>query len=196
VKVAYAQGNSQRAQELLNEAQLVQGRNKHRNLGELFLDLCDYAAARRCFEEELALQRTGQNTGRVGAALLQVGFVAWRLGDGVTTQCHAVEALGLFQVLEHLGGTFAALESLSAAALAQERNERAVRLMGAVEGLRETLGLPDSPHWWGQRRKPIEEAICVVTHDPAFRAAWAEGRAMTLEQVVEYALEVDEESHV
>jgi predicted ATPase/DNA-binding SARP family transcriptional activator len=189
LKVAHAQGNPERVRTIRAEAQSIQAAGRHVDLGDLFLDLSEYAAAQCCFDEDLALERARGHGGSIGAALLRAGFAAWLGGDGVTTQCRAVEALGLFQALEHLGGTFAALETLSAAALAQERTDRAVQLMGAVEGLRETMGLPGPPYWWRDRRKQIEEAIRAVTRDPAFAAAWAEGRAMSLEQAVAYALE-------
>ena len=64
---------------------------------------------------------------------------------------------------------------------------RAVRLWGAAVVAREHLGIP---------LPPVDRAIydCTMTavraelDDTAWQAAWAEGRAMTREQAIAYAL--------
>jgi hypothetical protein len=99
-----------------------------------------------------------------------------------------VEALALFQKLENKDGLLAALESLGAAALAQGQRECAARLMGAVEALREGLGLPGGD-WWRRPRERMQEAAWAASLKEAFAAAWVEGRSMPLEEAVRFALE-------
>jgi hypothetical protein len=106
-----------------------------------------------------------------------------------TAQSHAVEALGLFHDLGTNGGVLAALESLGAAALTGGCKERAARLMGAAEVLRKALDL-FGPEWWDRPRERIGEAVRAASLEQAFPAAWAQGRAMTLDQAARYALEV------
>jgi hypothetical protein len=74
--------------------------------------------------------------------------------------------------------------------VAQQRPEeipRAVRLWGAAEKLRERIGAPLPPVDQTKHTQTVADArtyLDVAT----FAAAWAEGRAMPLEQVVAYAL--------
>ena len=66
--------------------------------------------------------------------------------------------------------------------------ERAARLFGAAERLREVSGLPLTPDEkvWNDRGIP---AARTLLGDRAFAAAWDEGRALFWEQAVAYALE-------
>jgi hypothetical protein len=120
--------------------------------------------------------------------------VAWLQGEPVVTQSHAVEALGLFQARNDKEGLLTALESLGAAALAQGRKECAARLLGAVEALCEDLGPLQGAYWWRRNaavdpRERMGEAARAASLVQEFAAAWAEGRAMNLEEAVKYALE-------
>ncbi len=61
-----------------------------------------------------------------------------------------------------------------------------MRLWGAVHALRDVTGAHIPP---GERLE-YERAVaaaCIQVGEEAFAAAWAEGRAMTLEQAVAYA---------
>jgi hypothetical protein len=67
-------------------------------------------------------------------------------------------------------------------------DDRAVRLFGAAEALREAMGQLPNPQDqadYGSRLAATRSRPGVV----AFEAAWAEGRAMTLQQAIEYALQ-------
>jgi hypothetical protein len=80
------------------------------------------------------------------------------------------------------------LEDLAAVA-GKKQLEQLVRLLGAAESVCATLG------FCPPRSDPEEYAETVakgraVLSDTAFSALWAEGRAISLEQAVEYALEV------
>jgi hypothetical protein len=96
--------------------------------------------------------------------------------------------LRLFQELGHPAGMLAAVESIGGAALTQRQNERAARLLAAVEALREALSLP-GPDWWRRPRERIGEAMRVVSLQEAFAAAWAAGRALSLDEAITYALD-------
>jgi non-specific serine/threonine protein kinase len=79
---------------------------------------------------------------------------------------------------------------LASLACVAQQYERAARLFGAANHLRDALGL---------RSKPADQE-CYDHHatttraglgEAAFAAAWAEGRAMTLDQVIDYVLAWD-----
>ena len=71
---------------------------------------------------------------------------------------------------------------------ARAQGARSARLYGATEALREAVGAPlppvdrpDHDHKVAAARAQLDEAV--------WKTAWAEGKAMILEDVVEYALE-------
>src|SRR5262249_17375350 len=57
----------------------------------------DYAAARACLEEALALNRTLPDGGRSSANLLNLGRIALWAGDYAAAQAYATEALRLYR---------------------------------------------------------------------------------------------------
>jgi hypothetical protein len=80
------------------------------------------------------------------------------------------------------------LESLAGLAGALEDYRRAARLWGAADALREAIGAPWPPL---ERRlhEPYLEAIRSRCEEAGWTKAWEEGRAMTLEDAIAYALE-------
>jgi DNA-binding NarL/FixJ family response regulator len=75
------------------------------------------------------------------------------------------------------------LEGLAGVVVAEGEPVWAARLWGAAETLRETVGAPIPP----VERTDYERAVAVAhakLGEQAFSAAWAEGRAMTLEQAL------------
>jgi non-specific serine/threonine protein kinase len=90
------------------------------------------------------------------------------------------DKLGLVQCLEGLAGV----------ACAQGDYEKGVRLFGAAEGLRETLAVHRAPSDQADHDQRVASARAALG-DAVFAAALAEGRAMTLEQAIEYALAVE-----
>jgi hypothetical protein len=80
------------------------------------------------------------------------------------------------------------LEGLAAVAVAQAQSERAARLFGAAEGLREAMGAPLPSADRAEHDRSVTAAHTALGK-AAFASAWAEGRAMPLEEAVRVALE-------
>jgi non-specific serine/threonine protein kinase len=80
------------------------------------------------------------------------------------------------------------LESLAWVAAASGQSRRAARLCGAAEALREVLGVPLSPAQRTGHDQAVQ-AMRATLGEEAFAAAWAAGRALSLEQAVALALE-------
>jgi hypothetical protein len=80
---------------------------------------------------------------------------------------------------------------LGRVAAAEGQYERATQLLGAAAALRETIGAPLSP---GQQSELDNQMALVRTGlaEGCLASAWAEGRAMTLEQAIAHALENSE----
>jgi len=79
------------------------------------------------------------------------------------------------------------LEGFAGLAAAQGQAERALCLAGAAAALCEAIGAPLPPveqAWLDRRLEPARQALT----EKARKAAQEEGRMMTLEQAIEYAL--------
>jgi hypothetical protein len=90
-----------------------------------------------------------------------------------------------------IGAKLAAPENLlglACVAAAQGEAERAARLFGASEALPEAMGAPLEPG-----EIALQEPYLTVTRsqldETSWQEAWAQGRAMTLEDAISYALE-------
>jgi DNA-binding NarL/FixJ family response regulator len=73
-----------------------------------------------------------------------------------------------------------------------EQPERAARLLGAVEAVREARNISLPPLRRAEYDRTVE-GIRASLDDAAFVKAWAQGRAMPLEQAIEEALETKDE---
>jgi non-specific serine/threonine protein kinase len=79
------------------------------------------------------------------------------------------------------------LEGLAQVASARGHYDHAARLFGAAEAQREIVGKWSEPVDQASRDQWVAPTRAALGDTP-FAAAWAEGRALTLEQAVEYAL--------
>jgi hypothetical protein len=130
--------------------------------------------------------------------LLFLGTTAQSTGDNVQAERYFTEGL---IIAKEIGAEFAEyglvcshLSGLGGLAATQRRPMRMARLHGAVEGLAERVGdigcviIPAI-----DRQTAITQYTATggPVDEPAFAVAWVEGRAMTLEQAIEYALDSD-----
>ena len=84
------------------------------------------------------------------------------------------------------------LDGLASLAAARGARERATRLWGAAEGLIEATGLDlGGSVDIGGHRERYRAAARAELGEAAWEEAYGEGRAMTLDEAVSYALEDD-----
>jgi non-specific serine/threonine protein kinase len=119
-----------------------------------------------------------------------LSYAALHQGDYERAEALVREGLALLWELESKYFVNFGLEVSAGPAAAKGQPERAARLLGAAEALREAMGLGLQPadqfeidRYEAAAREQLDEAT--------FEAAWAEGRAMTLEEAVAYALGED-----
>lgn len=158
------------------------------NLGELAIDEGDLARARVLLEESLAIRRELGNDYGAGHCLIWLANVARAEHDDRQMLSYFKEGLALLQKVGDSEGIVSSLEWLASVLAEGSQVEQGVRLWGAAEGIREAIGIPmpllDRSHQ--------EEAIARARAEcdqAAFARAWAEGRAMTLDQAIAFALE-------
>jgi len=83
------------------------------------------------------------------------------------------------------------LEGFAGVAGAQGEGQKAARLYAAAETLRKTIGAPLLPGDRPRYERQLATARFLVNEE-VWEAAWEEGRAMTLEEAVSYALAEEE----
>ncbi|MDQ5853342.1 MAG: tetratricopeptide repeat protein, partial [Chloroflexota bacterium] len=156
-------------------------------LGEVARLEGDYAAAGTYYAESLALGRELGHKRFVGDALHNLGYVAHRQGHHAQAAAYFLESLALFQELEHKTSIINCLAGLAAVAVVAAQQpatvRRAVQLFGAAEALREGLGVSLQPADRVEWDRSVAAARAALD-EATFAAAWAEGRAMTLEQAI------------
>jgi predicted ATPase/class 3 adenylate cyclase len=165
--------------------------------GQTLLDLgyaarlqSDDARAAACYAECLALFRNLRHVWGIAATQLALGWVAQAQGDAPRAAAYFAESLVRYRELGHREGMSLCLAGSAGAAGSLGQPVRAAQLFGAAEGLRAVIGIVVSG-------LPIERAAYVESvanlraqlDQKTFEAAWAEGRAMALEQAIAYALE-------
>jgi tetratricopeptide (TPR) repeat protein len=142
-------------------------------------------------QEALALAEDTADPAIVSYTLSCLGFVALRQGDYQRAAEVFTEGLRLSHEPGFRKTVFECLRGLGGVCSGFKLDDRAVRLFGAAEALREAMGHQPSPQDqadYDGRLAATRSRLGVV----AFEAAWAEGRAMTLEQAIEYAMKETE----
>jgi tetratricopeptide (TPR) repeat protein len=159
------------------------------NLGDVAYEQGDLASARRLYEENLAIKRELGDRLGVANALVSLGFVAQDQGDYPAAGVLYEESLTIARDLGDLRGIPRMLEGRASWVAAVGSFRRAACIFGAAERLREKFGSPQSPNERNDFVKRVATARACLGDDAAFDGAWQEGRALTLEQAIELALE-------
>ena len=123
------------------------------------------------------------------------GFLALCRNDPDRAEELCVKAIRELQELAETPGVDFALDVLGGVAATRGEIRRAARLWGAAAASREFNNIP----WLSEERTMIEphiEAARTRLDEVAWEKAWEEGRSMTLEEAVNYALEDSEERTV
>jgi predicted ATPase/class 3 adenylate cyclase len=158
------------------------------NLGEVARYQEDYQQAAIYYTESLSLaQETSYKVG-MALALPNLGYVALRQGDTRQAAARFRTGLALAQELGTNQLIADCLAGLGGVAAASGKSGRAARLLGASESLLDTIGATLAPT--DQADYVRSMAIAGAQLDKvAFEAAWAEGRAMSMERAIAEAVE-------
>ena len=155
-------------------------------IGELARMGGDYERAKRAYEECLAVcQQTGE-VNRICYTYANLAYVAHHEGDHKHALQLARQALQLSREVSGTRDVASFLANLASPAAALGQLQPAARLLGASEAALERLGAFHQP----TDKPEVDHAVEVVRAqlDAAdFEAAWAEGRAMTVVEAIDYA---------
>ena len=148
----------------------------------------DAAGAARLYEESLAVARGLGARGVLPGRLHSLGHAVLAQGQAGRARGLFVESLALARELEDRGGVAEGLAGFAAVAAAEGRGERAARLLAAATAHWEAHGLV----MWPAERAEYERTTArarAQLDEATWQRAWDEGRAMTMERAIAYALE-------
>jgi predicted ATPase/class 3 adenylate cyclase len=194
-------GDYQRAKEIYEEG-LIQFRRFGNtaalarylvSMGAEFLLQGDHERGARLNEEATELYRRLGSKGGLQYALDNLGWAALMCGDYDRAKDLHEESLTLCKQQGDKLVASESLEGLACAAGVEGEVERAARLFGAGEALRQTVGYQHTSREQALR-EPYQTAARSRMQEAAWEHAWAEGRAMTFDEAVSYALEEEAEA--
>ena len=166
------------------------------NLGLVAQVTGDYATARALHEESLAIRRELGDKQRIALSLGNLGDLGHAQADYDLARSLYGECLELHRDLGDKRGVVERIESFGWLASATGDAERATRLLGAAEALRVTMGIVHQGQSDQARHDQSVAASREALGAEAFDAAWALGRAMTLEEAVAVAVGDDRDEPV
>jgi predicted ATPase/DNA-binding XRE family transcriptional regulator len=157
------------------------------NLANMARAQAELDEAQTCLAQALELFRELRIRGPEANALHGMGNLAYDRGELARAVGCYRDALRLAQQVQDWGCVARCIESLAAVSGKQRQPARAAQLYGAVEALREDIGIPIT----GPRRQTHAAFIAFLEGllgPAALAAAWKRGRALSRERAVNMAL--------
>jgi predicted ATPase/DNA-binding SARP family transcriptional activator/DNA-binding CsgD family transcriptional regulator len=197
--VSSDRGDYERSKELYEEAiALAREMGGALPLGDLLLALGweymlegDHERATALNEEAAALYRERGSTGGLKYALDTLGWAALVREDRERARDLYEDNLVLCREIDDKLVASESMDGLACYAASGGEAQRAARLFGAAQALREAVGYQQPP-----RERSLREPYLTVARSCSDEAAWktafAEGQAMSFEEAVEYALSAEE----
>lgn len=155
------------------------------NLGEIALSQSNLAQAEAVTCESLQYYRELEDTSNIANSLSSLGDIKWTMGDSIKAVAYYSESLLLAQEVGSKINIGFNIVGLARVAVAEGQFERATLLFGAAESLNPYIGMhPDMRSDYEQAMRDVRLRL----GEQAFVAAWKQGEAMKLEQVIAVAL--------
>jgi non-specific serine/threonine protein kinase len=198
-RIAHSRGDHEHAWALTEESLVLFRETGDRvwtaaalsGLGLLAQDRGDYAQATAFYEDTLALYRELTDRYGIGWTLHYLGLVAQASGDRARARSLLRESVTLRHQIGDAEGLAGCLEGLAAVARSEGDLLRTARLLAAADALREVNGTPVPVP-----EQAAHEACLAAARDALgeqrFAAAWAAGRALSVDEAVGEALGVRE----
>ncbi len=157
------------------------------SLGGLSTQEGNYEEAHTLFEESLTtLQELGDEW--ASAILLNnLGNVAVSQGDYAQARAYYQEGIKVQYKIGNKKGISESLEGFASLAVSEGQMRRAAQLLAMSEALRDTTGTPLTPAEHSIYERNIAAARTQLG-EVMFTAAWLKGRAMPLDEAIDYAL--------
>jgi len=157
-------------------------------LAEVDLREGRYESASKLIEESLVIRREIGNKWALGVALGIWAWIAVLQHDWDSAFSRLKESAEVREEIGDKGGLVWCLEKLGHVALGKEDVEKAVKIFSAAESIRAAMDSAMEPF----DQSEYERNIALLHEnlgEEEFKKAWDQGRAMTMEQAIAYALE-------
>jgi tetratricopeptide (TPR) repeat protein len=151
----------------------------------------DLETARVLLEERMAICRALGDPELLIHALGGMGHVECREGNYARARALYLESMELRWKVGHQLALAQSLEDVAVLAGRQGQMERAIRLLAAAEAFCETFGARPPVADPKEYERTVAEGRAALG-EAGFAAAWAAGRALSLEQAIGFALEESE----
>jgi tetratricopeptide (TPR) repeat protein len=154
-----------------------------RCLGKVAYRQRAYDQAIRFYEESLALFRTTASQYDVARVLIGLARALTRRGDHVRSRELFAESLSIACAIDRPSAIIGALEGLAGLAQACANSNGAALLLAVAERIREEHSI----HRWPADRPEYDTLageVQAALGEAAFAQAWADGRALTLDQAI------------
>jgi len=148
----------------------------------------DLAQAEAGFEASIALFQELGDRHFTNGSRSEIGHVWRQEGRFAEAAARYRETLPVWQELGQRAAVAHQLECLAFIAIDAGQAQRAARLLGAAEALREVIG----SEMTRMERHEYERAVArlrALPDEVAVTAAWASGRALSLDEAVQFALD-------
>lgn len=161
------------------------------NLARIASAQGDFVGTMALLEQELTIRQMLRDQAGIIYTLQMMANTAAQRGDLIAARSLLEESLKTGRELGDKTAIAHSLEGMVGMALEQSHLMRAAKLMGAAAFLREAIRIPASHTQQSVIVQQVAAARAALGDD-SFLTAWTEGRAMALEQAVEYALSDEE----
>jgi tetratricopeptide (TPR) repeat protein len=164
-------------------------------LAGCYLNQADFARAEALLAQSIPLAREQGDLWELGFMLIDLARITFVQGDYAGARNLYHETLTMHT---QLGQIFAIRDSfvgLACLAIAMRHSvERVATLLGAAEALSTSLG-SDLDITAIMHDQQYDAYVQECSPEPVFASAWANGRAMQLQEAVQYALATSEDRH-
>ncbi len=198
--VAWNEGDFGQATTLIEQSQILRGELGQKGdwaniniLGQIAYAQGDYARAEKLHEDCLAQSKEVGDKRGMAFACMYLGDVARQQRDYGRANMLIRQSLVFFREQSEKWLLARSLESMAKLACMQGKLERAATLFAAAANTRQTIGSPIMPSDRAEYDDHLATARVQLGKD-RFSVVWTEGRGMTLEQAVEYALAGEDKS--
>jgi non-specific serine/threonine protein kinase len=151
----------------------------------------DYVLAREYHEQALPLLRAMGDQWSAARAVAGLGRAAWFEGDITAARAYYEENLCVLRDLGSRWELVYSFEGFAWLALHDDNPQRAARLLGAGEALREATGhvlFPVARPCYEECLAKTRQALAQKYDQPTASAAWRAGRALSREEAIAEAL--------
>ncbi len=158
------------------------------NLGSVALALGDHERAATCLDEALALARDAEDLGGIALHAADRARLAGIQGDHRSARALLQESIAAQRPVADPRSTAQTLEITAWILVANGQPGHVACLLGSAESLRERSGVPVSSLEQEDYQRYVPTAKSRLERK-TWDAAWAAGRAMSIDQALDYALE-------